>query len=1566
MFGFRLWRGGLSKNLAARCYGTAKGGRYCSKQVLQTELKTCLNKQHASIATRMLSTHGIDVPTHHDHQALLTKSYCHGIGGATLIGETIGQRMDKITEMYPDRECVVFVDDNKRATFADFREEVDKIAAGLLALGLKKGDRVGMWGPNCMEWTLVQYATARTGMILVNVNPAYRSHELNYALNKVGCKALIMLPSFKTSYYYDVLLDIAPELESSMPGELDLEKLPDLRHVILTEGDAKPGTFTLEDILNFGGIAERQQVHDIQSHLQFDDPINIQFTSGTTGSPKGATLTHHNIINNGNFMGYNLDFSQPDTRVCIPVPLYHCFAMVLGSLACMCHGVTAVYPSRGFSSELTLKAIHQEKCTAVYGTPTMFIDMLSNPNFDNYDYRSLRTGIMAGSPCPVEVMKQVIDKMHCREMTIAYGLTETSPGTNFTSPTDPLDLRVSTVGRPFPHVEAKVIDSDGDIVPVNTPGELCFRGYVVMPGYWNDEVKTKEAIDEHGWFHSGDLAVMDENEYCKIIGRLKDVVIRGGENVYPTEIEQFLYKHPKVQDVQVFGVEDERMGEEVCAWIRLQSDETCTEDEIKEFCRGKISHFKIPRYIQFVDEFPLTVTGKVKKFEMRKTMNIKLQSHLVTLLALHAHAIQTRILEVEDMHLELSIFTLVVVHLASECNANDINIVMLVTPSQAWFARELDRTLQHSIAYLDTRVLGNSGFLLKVKTVQVDKAAILSNGFLYGRHKYTIGNASFILLPYHFEEACILGDMLKVPMITLNYEPGILCKNVFSMKPDPIIMNQAVVTMIREDRPRVVAVVIEEGYGDFATAIMSLNQRLNHFVFQIIALVNFNNTTSVSRAVKELKESGTRKIFLAIHQESLYTFMREVHHQRFKSLHAYRWFTFVLDMENDYRLQPMEGLLSMSLPIDEEQFNVTMKDLRRMQPSNPPNSKDINPLIHDALATIAHATKQYRNQICIEQQAPPQQTPYCPVRTQGQTCKAIEEYLAETLFRGLTGDVKFTKSRYRNVTIMNANEVNLGRKVKLGIWSVPCEAFKWDPESTFAKQKGMAIKCRKADDEESITAFKPRKRNLRIVARVQSPFLFYDSLLKTTNPNDKFSGFCKDILDKLSKDLDFKYDLYLVPDGKYGTGKANHTLWNGMVGELIKKEADIAIGSLTISSSRESVVDFSKSFMEFTMALLYRKPDSSGKDSFQFLRPFSVGIWLSIFFSTLAVSIIIFIIEKFSPFGYRNLSLTNADYQGDELNLANSFWFAMASLLHQGPDHTPRSTAGRVLSAFFWMFVGVIVASYIAGLVSFFISPYSEYTIASLEDLTNQDRVKYGILQGGQTQRFFESTKHPLYRKMYTEMVKSSGMQPSIRSAAELVRKNEFAFLDDQPLLEYLNKQKPCNTKILKHLVTTQSYAFALQLSSEWTNPISIQTLHLKETGFIESLRMKWWDDHAECMKPRLSIRHHASLGFHNMAGIIAILAIGVSLSLIMLLFEVKCKSWAKCLQSKRSSLSKTEQKVLKAPQITYLDYKANGESYDMAFSKLYGSKGHELASLGGSFDEQQQRNYKDAPESTL
>lgn len=555
------------------------------------------------------------------HEQKYTQSYVHNHGSHPLIGKTIGEYLDETTEKYPDREAVIFCRDDKRCTFDQLRNQVDKFAAGLISLGIERGDRLGIWAPNILEWVITQYAAARIGALLVNINPAYRTGELEYALKKVSCKAIVSAQNFKTQVYYDMLNDICPELATADPGRLESKRLPDLKTVIMVGNDAYPGSFASDDVFDMGTTEHYQAVEQFKKTLQFDDPINIQFTSGTTGNPKGATLTHHNIINNCYFVGQVLGYTDTHHRISIPVPLYHCFGMVLGALASVVHGATAVFPSPSFEPEAGLKAVSDEGVTSQYGTPTMFIDMLHHPNFDKYSMSSLNTGVMAGSPCPVETMKQCIDKMNMEQVTIAYGLTEVSPVIYQTSRSDPVDVRVSSVGHPSAHNEVKVIDPEtGHIVPVNTPGELCSRGYTTMLGYWDDVKKTNEAVDENRWFHTGDLATIDEDGYGRIVGRIKDMIIRGGENIYPTEIEQYLYKHPKVEDVQVIGIPDERLGEEVCAWIKLKNGCQCTPEEIKDFCKGEMAHFKIPKAIRFVSEFPLTVTGKVMKFKMRDEM----------------------------------------------------------------------------------------------------------------------------------------------------------------------------------------------------------------------------------------------------------------------------------------------------------------------------------------------------------------------------------------------------------------------------------------------------------------------------------------------------------------------------------------------------------------------------------------------------------------------------------------------------------------------------------------------------------------------------------------------------------------------------------------------------------------------------------------------------------------------------------------------------------------------------------------------------------------------------------
>ncbi|HLJ63946.1 MAG TPA: AMP-binding protein, partial [Stellaceae bacterium] len=485
----------------------------------------------------------------------LTQSYVHGASTVPLIGDTIGVHFDKTVARWGSSDALIVRHQNIRWTWRVLKEKVDAFAAGLLAIGLKPGDRIGIWSPNNAEWAITQFATAKAGLILVNINPAYRLAELDYALNKVECKALITADRFKTSDY----LGQIRELKSQ-------GRLPKLETFIHIGEAVEEGFVRFREVMEAGSRRHAQEIEALAPLLQFDDPINIQFTSGTTGAPKGATLTHHNILNNGYFIGEAMRLRETD-RICIPVPLYHCFGMVLGNLACLTHGSAMIYPSEGFEPQAVLEAVEAERCTALYGVPTMFIAELNHADFKRFDLNSLRTGIMAGSPCPIEVMRRCIADMNMREVTIAYGMTETSPVSFQTSPEDPVERRVSTVGRIFAHLEVKIIDAEGRIVAPGQPGELCTRGYSVMQGYWNDPERTAEAVDRAGWMHTGDLATLDEEGYCNIVGRLKDMVIRGGENVYPREIEEFLYRHPKIADIQVFGVPDDKYGEELCAWI---------------------------------------------------------------------------------------------------------------------------------------------------------------------------------------------------------------------------------------------------------------------------------------------------------------------------------------------------------------------------------------------------------------------------------------------------------------------------------------------------------------------------------------------------------------------------------------------------------------------------------------------------------------------------------------------------------------------------------------------------------------------------------------------------------------------------------------------------------------------------------------------------------------------------------------------------------------------------------------------------------------------------------------
>ena len=532
--------------------------------------------------------------------APVVPSYASGTSDVPLLGDTIGDNFDRVVAAQPDHEAMVDVPSGRRWTYAQMREDVDTVALGLLAAGLGKGDRVGIWAPNVAEWTLVQYATAKLGVILVNINPAYRTHELEYVLNQAGIALLVAATSFKTSDYAAMIEEVRPNC-------------PALREVVLL------GTPGWDALVEAGGRGDRGELARLQTELSPDDPINIQYTSGTTGFPKGATLSHHNILNNGYFVGRLCDYG-PDDRVCIPVPFYHCFGMVMGNLGSTTNGSTMVIPGPGFDPNATLEAVQQERCTSLYGVPTMFIAELGDPSFGSHDLSSLRTGIMAGSPCPVEVMKRVVADMGMTEVTICYGMTETSPVSTQTRVTDDLERRVSTVGQVHPHVEIKIVDPvTGLVVPPGTPGEFCTRAYSVMLGYWDQPEKTAEVLDAAGWMHTGDLAEMDEAGYVNIVGRIKDMVIRGGENVYPREVEEFLYTHPDIVDAQVIGVPDEKYGEELAAWVRLRPGAPeLTAQALREFCTGKLAHYKIPRYVRVVDEFPMTVTGKVRKVQMRE------------------------------------------------------------------------------------------------------------------------------------------------------------------------------------------------------------------------------------------------------------------------------------------------------------------------------------------------------------------------------------------------------------------------------------------------------------------------------------------------------------------------------------------------------------------------------------------------------------------------------------------------------------------------------------------------------------------------------------------------------------------------------------------------------------------------------------------------------------------------------------------------------------------------------------------------------------------------------------
>ncbi len=551
-------------------------------------------------------------------------SYTCGTSTEPLLGLTIGDAFDLTVQKYPDHQAIISRHQNVRLTYTQLQEAVDQCARAFMAIGIKKGDRVGIWSPNCVEWLITQVATSKVGIILVNVNPSYRLHELEYALNQSGCKAIVIADKFKTSDYSQMMYDLASELKSGDGFPMKSAKLPNMEWVISLAKEKQEGMLMWEDFQQRGDSVSADALREIQATLSFDEPINIQYTSGTTGYPKGATLSHHNILNNGYLVAQMQKFTDRD-RLVIPVPLYHCFGMVMGNLGCITHGATMIYPGDSFDPISVLEAVQEEKATALYGVPTMFFAELNHPDFSTYDLSSLRTGVMAGSLCPAELMKRVNNEMNMQEVEIAYGMTETSPVSTQTRHDAPFHKRTTTVGTIMPHTEIKIIDPEsGRVVPIGEKGELCTRGYCVMLGYWNDPDKTAEAIDAARWMHTGDLATMDEDGYISIVGRIKDMIIRGGENVYPKEIEEFLSKHPSIATAQVIGLPDEKYGEEICAWVQVVDGQSLSEEDIKAYCQGKIAHYKVPRYIRFVTEFPMTVTGKIRKVEMRRVSSEEL------------------------------------------------------------------------------------------------------------------------------------------------------------------------------------------------------------------------------------------------------------------------------------------------------------------------------------------------------------------------------------------------------------------------------------------------------------------------------------------------------------------------------------------------------------------------------------------------------------------------------------------------------------------------------------------------------------------------------------------------------------------------------------------------------------------------------------------------------------------------------------------------------------------------------------------------------------------------------
>jgi len=561
------------------------------------------------------------------------KSYYHRGGDEPLLGATIPEHFASIVAQFPDRDAVVSLPQEVRLTYQQFSNRTDELARSLLGIGFQKGDRIGVWSTNNIEWLLLQMATARMGAILVNINPAYRPRELAYALKRSEVEGLFVIPSFRSSDYISMLVELIPELKQALPSELQSKEFPDLRRVVVYEPSyiehtLRPysGFTTWKEVIEFAPSVSMEQLNTITDSLDRDDAINIQYTSGTTGFPKAVVLSHLNILNNAYFTAHAMHFTEVD-RLCISVPFYHCFGMVLANLLCFSVGACAVIPSEHFDPELVLQAVDKEKCTAIHGVPTMFIAELEHPGFKDFKLNSLRTGIMAGAPCPPALMQRVIEEMHCSEILIGYGETEASPLTHLTTREDSFERRIETVGKNLPHQEVKVMDIEtGQSVPFGEVGEICFRGYHIMKSYYGDEEATRKAIDDNGWLHSGDLGTMDEDGYVKITGRLKEMIIRGGENIYPREIEDYLFTHPKISEVAVFGIPDEYYGEEIMAWIQLHSNETMTEDEVREYCKGNIAHFKIPKHIWFVEEFPMTVTGKLQKYRMREMALEKMQA----------------------------------------------------------------------------------------------------------------------------------------------------------------------------------------------------------------------------------------------------------------------------------------------------------------------------------------------------------------------------------------------------------------------------------------------------------------------------------------------------------------------------------------------------------------------------------------------------------------------------------------------------------------------------------------------------------------------------------------------------------------------------------------------------------------------------------------------------------------------------------------------------------------------------------------------------------------------------